>query len=285
MIETGKNLGFAGGNNVGIRYALAHDADYVLLLNNDAFFRTSETLPILVDFMERHTRAGACGGTMSFPDGSPQQSYGNFPTPLRMLAALFPIYRMLPRGWVPGEKRSCVVPDGGQRKPVRIDWPSGACLMVRRQVIEEIGLLDEQFFLYLEETDWCYRMQERGWGGFYVPQAQIGHAFGGTVNKTSVSMRRYNLESQFVYLNKHFTRPARVVLGAGYIVRASSSLLLGWALRPMLPRRRHPSEDQREYWRFALSLGAATLTGAVAGRRRSAIVAGKAAGRKASGQA
>jgi GT2 family glycosyltransferase len=259
MIQTGENLGFAGGNNVGIRYALTREADYVFLLNNDAFLRSSETLANLVDFMEKTTRAGACGGRLFYPDGAPQQSYGNFPTLLRIMAVLFPLYRLFPEKWLRLFKRSNVVPDDSVIGPIRVDWPSGACLFVRAKMIEEVGMLDEQFFLYVEETDWCYRMQAKGWDRYYVPEVHVIHAYAGSVGKSTFAMRSYHLTSQFLYYRKHFS-PAKLAMAiAGYLLRASWSIPFWTAAALVLPEHRGAAaHDHARFWlqAYHLSLGA-----------------------------
>ncbi|OGW47990.1 MAG: hypothetical protein A2078_08995, partial [Nitrospirae bacterium GWC2_57_9] len=255
LIQTGANRGFAGGNNIGIRYALSRKADYILFLNNDAFFRTPDALSIMVEFMEMTSDAGACGGRLFYPDGMPQQSYGHFPSVLRTVAYLFPLYKLLPRGWLTGVKRSNVVPDGATNIPVRIDWPSGACLMARRSMIEEIGLLDERYFLYMEETDWCCRMKASGWQRYYVPGAEVIHRFGGSPGNSADIMLLRHLESRFIYYRRHFSRTAVAVLSAGYLVRAVWSTSLSTAAQYVLPaHRRERARENVRYWLLAFRL-------------------------------
>jgi GT2 family glycosyltransferase len=250
-IQTGANLGFAGGNNVGIRYALAQQAEYILLLNNDAFFRAPEALSTMLRFMEQTPRAGACGARLLYPDNSPQQSYGNFPAFLRILAYLFPLYKILPQRWLKGAKRSNVVPDAAIKEPLRIDWPSGACLLVRSQTIAEVGLLDEQFFLYLEETDWCYRMQAQGWDRYYLPGAEVIHLFGSSLGKAAKPMLTYHLESQFIYYQKHFSPAVFVLTMGSYLLRSLWSVPY-WRLAAVLfsAENRSRALERATYWAF-----------------------------------
>ena len=268
MIQTGANLGFAGGNNVGIKYACARHSDFILLLNNDAFFRSTEALPTMVDFMERTPRAGACGGRLFYPDGSPQQSYGNFPSVLRILSYLFPLYKLLPQSWFKCVKRSNVVPDDCDQGPIHIDWPSGACLMVRSKMIEDVGMLDEQYFLYMEETDWCFRMRAHGWDRYYLPQVEVTHAFGGTVNNSGVSMRRYHLESQFIYYQKYFSKWALSLILTGYMFSSYFSVLyFKVAARLLSAEHRVKTTESRDYWLFALNLAIKAMRNLVSGNR------------------
>lgn len=260
LIRAGANLGFAGGNNIGIRYALARGAKYILLLNNDARFRSPRTLSHMRGFIERTPTAGACGGRLYYPDGTPQHSYGHFPAPLRTLAWLFPLYKLLPKHWFRRVKRSNVVPDDTTGTPLPVDWPSGACLLVRSKMIEQVGLLDERYFLYVEETDWCYRMRMHGWERFYLPQAEIIHVCGGTVRNASLSMRRYHLESMFTYFRKHFSPPLAALMAAGYLLRALFSIPC-WLLTARFCRaaRRTSAREQALYWQAALKLALALV--------------------------
>lgn len=98
--------------------------------------------------------------------------------------------------------------------------------MVRSHMVRDVGMLDERFFLYMEETDWCLRMKARGWDRYYLPRAEVIHTFGGSVTKTSTPMRHYHVESQFAYYRKHFGLSALYVIAAGYLLRASFSIWL-----------------------------------------------------------
>ncbi len=260
LVRTGANLGFAGGNNVGIRYAMARGADYILLLNNDAFFRASDSLSLMTGFMERTPRAGACGGRLFYPDGLPQQSFGNFPALWRVLANLLPLYKLVPSRWLKGLKRANVVPDDTIRTPLGIDWPSGACLMVRGETVRDVGMMDEEYFLYVEETDWCFRMREKGWDRYYLPEVEVTHVFGGSVRKASTSMRRFHLESQFLYYQKHFPRPAQAAAAAGFFLRSLVTIPC-WQTAAWFcfGNACSAARENREYWRHAFRLSATAL--------------------------
>ena len=263
LIEAGTNLGFAGGSNAGMKQAAAQGADYLLLLNNDAFFRSPDTLARMVEFMERTPSAGACGPRLLYPDGVPQQSYGNFPSVWRTLAFLYPLYKLLPHGVLKKVKRSNVIPEPGLTEPMPVDWPSGACLLVRRDVIEEIGMLDERFFLYMEETDWCLRMEEVGWERYYLPKAEVFHRFGGSVGTSSRSMRCHHLESQISFYGKHFSKAAFCLVVAGFLIRSLWALLLIEAGDLLSARGSEQRSEQEKYWRLAFKLSIRALTGLV----------------------
>jgi GT2 family glycosyltransferase len=269
IIQTGKNLGFAGGNNVGLRYARHREAEYVLLLNNDAMLRSQHVISTMIEFMETHPNAGACGGRLFYPDGSAQTSYGNFPALPRALAFLFPVYKLLPKGLFQNVKRANVVPDESIREPLPVDYPSGACFLVRNETINDVGLLDERFFMYAEETDWCLRMMKHGWGRYYVPQAEVVHKYAGSFTNSAVKMNRYFLESLFKYYRKNFTAWRLWILVTGYLLRSLYSILHGKIAACIMAKPQRLSvQDQIQYWRSALKLAATTMKDLITGNIR-----------------
>jgi GT2 family glycosyltransferase len=170
-----RNGGFAAGNNASIRPALAA-ADpprYVLLLNPDTVVRAG-ALRALVEFMEAHPEVGIAGSRLEDPDGTPQCSAFRFPSILSELEngmRLGLVSRLL-RRWVVAQP----VPTA----PCWTDWVSGACLFARREVFDAVGLLDEGYFMYYEEVDFCRRAAEAGWPCWYVPGARVVHLEGQT---------------------------------------------------------------------------------------------------------
>jgi GT2 family glycosyltransferase len=167
------NGGFAYGNNEAIRPALA-SADpprSVLLLNPDTIVRPG-ALGALLTFLDSHPAAGLVGPALEGPDGARVHSAFRFHSALSELESgmrLGLASRLLAR-------RSVLLPmtDG----PHQADWVSGACLLVRREVFESIGLLDEGYFMYYEETDLCLRARREGWECWCVPQARVAHLEG-----------------------------------------------------------------------------------------------------------
>lgn len=266
IIRTGGNLGFAGGNNVGLRYAGKRGAEYVFLLNNDAALASRDALTHLVGFLDQNPDAGACGGRLFYPDGSAQTSYGNFPSLPRALAYLFPAYKLLPAVLFRKVKRANVVPDAAIHAPLAIDYPSGACFLVRSRTIDEVGLLDERFFMYAEETDWCLRMRERGWGRYYVPHAEVVHRYAGSFDSSAVKMNRYYLDSLFKYYRKNFTVWRLWLLVAGYFLRSLYSILRWTIAAGVLPRaRRLSAQDPAGQWRQSLRFAVTTMQDLITG--------------------
>lgn len=167
------NGGFAFGNNAAIRIALesVQPPDYILLLNPDTIVRPHALEP-MVDFMIAHPTVGIVGSRLENPDGSPQNSAFRFPTLLNELdfSWRFGFLSKLLSRWALTPPRS--------ESPCQTDWVSGACFMVRREVFEAVGLLDENYFMYFEEVDFCLQAQQAGWSCCYVPQSRVVHLVG-----------------------------------------------------------------------------------------------------------
>lgn len=168
-----RNGGFAYGNNAAIRPALAsdHPPHYVLLLNPDTVVRPG-ALKALVDFMETNPTVGIAGSRLEDPDGTPQQSAFRFPTlasELDLNLRLGIVSRLLSR-W------AFAPPVGEVSHPT--DWVAGASMIIRPAVFEAIGLIDEGYFMYFEEVDFCLRAQQAGFPCWYVPQSRVVHLVG-----------------------------------------------------------------------------------------------------------
>jgi len=173
LLPLEQNGGFAAGNNAAIRPALKSGAipRYVLLLNPDTVVR-SGAVRTLFDFMEDRPDVGLAGSRLEDPDGTPQRSAFRFPCILGELEAglrLGIASRFLAR-WAAAPP---VKDDAGPT-----DWVAGASLIVRREVFEKVGLLDESYFLYFEEVDFCRRAHLAGWPCWYVPQSRVVHLVG-----------------------------------------------------------------------------------------------------------
>ena len=173
LIRAPENRGFAAGNNIAIRamQAQGETADYVLLLNPDTIVRPG-AIRGLVEFAQAHPKAGIVGGRSEDPDTTPQMCCFRFPSAtdeilgyvgIGVLDRLF--HRRLARIGIPQE-------------PVQVDWVSGAFMLIRKEVLEQVGYMDETYFLYFEETDYTRRARLAGWECWHVPQARIVHLVG-----------------------------------------------------------------------------------------------------------
>ena len=173
LIRNESNIGFAAANNIALRRATGK---YVALLNPDTVV-SSDAFRELVQFMETAPRAGYCGPRLLNEDGTHQPSARRFPT---ILSAAFSMLGL--SGRYPTSRHTLDLHQSrGNRDSFRAEWLSGACLVVRTEAVRRSGLLDEGYFLYFEETDWCRRMARDGWEGWYVASAHVVHLGGQSV--------------------------------------------------------------------------------------------------------
>lgn len=192
-----ENLGFVRGNNLILEQLQQQGLpDYVWLLNPDTTIQPG-TLATLLGFFEKNPCAGLIGPQLLNPDGSAQTSAFRFPD---LLQPLFDL------GWLPQRfyhtRFNGRYPDtGGQ--PFRIDHPLGAAMMARGAAIQQVGLLDPQFFMYCEEIDWAWRMQKAGWETWLVPEAKVVHYGGASTNQARPATTAYLWESRAKLYRKH----------------------------------------------------------------------------------
>jgi GT2 family glycosyltransferase len=171
VIRIPRNLGFAGGNNVGLREARGR---YAVLLNSDTITHAG-AFERLVAYMDAHPEAGACGPQLLNPDGSKQNCFHNFPSLATELVNLSLLKMLFPAKY-PSKRQTYT-------EPIEVDAVLGACMLVRREVLEKVGPMDDGYFFFLEETDWCARIREAGWKIVHVPDARITHLFGESTKK------------------------------------------------------------------------------------------------------
>ena len=191
LIANEKNLGFAKASNQGIDDASSR---YFLLLNPDTEVREG-ALEKLVAFMESHPDAGVAGGQLLSGDGSRQNSIANFPSLATELLNKSLLRRVFPEKF-PGKEKS-------YSGPIEVDSVIGACMIARREAVEQVGAMDEDYFLFLEETDWCYRMKRKGWKVYHLPQTEIVHFQGkGAEAKKKEAKVEYYL-SRYHFLRKN----------------------------------------------------------------------------------
>jgi N-acetylglucosaminyl-diphospho-decaprenol L-rhamnosyltransferase len=168
LIENAENRGFAPANNQAVPLTRGR---YVMMLNPDTKVRAG-ALETLVRFMDAHPRAGACGGKLVYGDGALQHSAFAFPSLAQIFLDFFPLNWRLAESRINGR-----YPREGYARgvPFAIDHPIGADFLVRRAAVEQVGWLDDQFFIYCEEIDWAIRLKRAGWQIWCVPQAEIVH--------------------------------------------------------------------------------------------------------------
>lgn len=197
FIENKENLGFAGGNNVGIRYALEHSADYVLLLNNDTFVK-ADFLENLVRTAEADGRTGIAGPKI----------YAGLPGSTRLWYAGGGVdwkgVKTVHRGFQEED-------EGKWNQTEDSDFVSGCAMLIKRSVLERIGLLDERYFLYYEDTDFCTRARKAGFRILYVPQATVYHKSWSSSGGQSSPLRTYYMtRNRLLLMDSYLNRSAKI---------------------------------------------------------------------------
>lgn len=189
VIQSGRNGGFGAGNNAGIRAGLSDGGrpDYVYILNSDAF-PDPGAIRALLDHLQTHPDTGFAGSYIHGPEGDPHLTTFRFPSiasEFEGAARLGPISRLLGNRAVP-----VPIPE----RTRRVDWLAGASLMMRMQVLEEIGLFDETFFLYFEETDLCHRAKLAGYPTDFVRESSVTH-----IGSVSTGMKDWRTVPDYWY--------------------------------------------------------------------------------------
>jgi GT2 family glycosyltransferase len=232
LLAQTQNLGFAAANNAALvelgfgvnqpklstlnpnyQLPITHPPDYVLFLNPDSTVR-SNAVATLVDFMRTQPRAGLVGAQLVYPDGRFQHSAFRFPGLAQTFLDFFPLHHRLLSSWVNGR-----YPRSTQ--PFEIDHPLGACMVVRREVIQQVGLLDEGYFMYVEEVDWCRRIKAMGWQVWCEPRALVVHHEGQATKQFRHAM--------FVALWRSRLRYFRKYHSAAYVALVRLIIRLGFA--------------------------------------------------------
>lgn len=226
LIENGENLGYAGGNNVGIRYALKKEADYIFLLNNDTVL-ADDLIGALVEAAESHREGGVFGPVVyDALSRSTIVTAGE-----RFLDDNLAI-----------ENISC-----GQKEPPEpskcypVDWVTGAAFFLRRSAVEKVGVFDERFFLVYEESDWCFRARREGFESLIVPGARIWHRVAASFGGEASSLRLYfSNRNRLLFAEKNLSK-----IAWARILASSSRRLL-----PRLPRSkgRGKATPKHLYW-------------------------------------
>ncbi len=235
-----RNGGFAFANNAVIQACREAPPDYYWLLNSDTAVRPG-AMRHLTEFLERQPRVGIAGSWLEYADGIQQISTFRFPSILGEIEANAPVGRLgrqLLAGWVIAE------PASGQLRAC--DWLAGASMMIRAKVIDEIGLMDEGYFLYYEETEYCLRARKHNWQCWFVPDSRVVHYIGASTGVTGkqrgrprrrpgywfASRRRY-------FVNNH---------GHLYAIAADIGLIAATGLKLVAERlRRKPTEVPEKF--------------------------------------
>jgi N-acetylglucosaminyl-diphospho-decaprenol L-rhamnosyltransferase len=205
LIAQDTNLGFTGANNIGIAGSRGR---HILLLNPDTQV-LGAPLARMVAYLDARPDIGALGPRLLFPDGSIQPSRRRFPN----LATAFLESTVL-QEWFPRNRvlRRYYVQDRRDDEEQDVDWIVGACMLIRRQAWEQVGPLDEGFFMYSEELDWCRRLKTAGWRVVYVPWVSVIHYEGQSSSQVVPARHIYFQSSKIRYFRKHHGRVAAEIL-------------------------------------------------------------------------
>jgi GT2 family glycosyltransferase len=195
LIEEG-NTGLGAGSNTGMRVA---SGDYFLLLNSDAW-AVDDAVERLVAFAEEHPEAAVVGPKLLNQDGSLQRSVRGFPTIWRLTTEYFFLRKLAPGSRALNSFYASRFPHDEVREA---EFVMGACMLVRREAADTVGLFDEDFFMFSEETDWCYRFRQAGWKVLFFPGAEFVHVGGASTSQNWGPMYREQLRGHLRFLAKH----------------------------------------------------------------------------------
>ncbi len=206
LIANADNRGYAAANNQAIERARGQ---YLLLLNSDAAVEPA-ALRTIVAYADDHPDVGVIGPKLLNPDGTLQPSGGRFPTPASTVASLLGLHRLM--GWPRyGTRRDYT-------KPADVDEVSGAAILIRRQVIDQIGVLDEGYTWGYEDVDFCLRARRAGWRVRYVPDARVVHQWGGSQRLAPAPTIVKAIAGRRRYFQKHYGRlSAALVMAATFV--------------------------------------------------------------------
>jgi len=201
LVCNDKNAGFAGACNQGIKCARG---EYILFLNPDTKI-IGDSLNKMILFLDTHPEAGVVTGRLVYPDMTDQGVARTFPRPMN---AVFGRHSILTR-FFPDNKYSRTYLASRQNKSANsfeVDWVSGACLLARKQALEDAGYFDENFFMYWEDADLCYRIKEKGWKVFCVADAIIIHYEGKSTGKKTARLIVEFHKSAYYYYRKNYIK-------------------------------------------------------------------------------
>jgi len=213
IIENSENRGFGAANNQAFEVMKGR---YALLLNTDTVL-TENAVHELFGFMESHDNVAMAGGQLLNRDGSRQNSIANFPTIFTLLMNTALLEYLFPAKY-PSKRYE-------HKNPLKVESVIGACMLVRKKAMDEVGILDERYFFFFEETDWAYQMGGAGWKIYHIPSAKIYHLQGQSIGRNSRSRIEF-YRSRYKFFNKWKGRFYSVVVSGVIFIR----LFINWFL-------------------------------------------------------
>jgi N-acetylglucosaminyl-diphospho-decaprenol L-rhamnosyltransferase len=246
--ENAQNVGFARANNQAMAISWGR---YVLLLNSDTVVRPG-ALRAMCRFMDQHPEAGILGGKLLNPDGSFQASYMDFPTVWDEVLLLTKLYQLFCPPCFPSHSLT------ESQEVSEADWVSGACLMIRREALERVGGLDEDYFMYSEEVDWCWRVKQAGWKVCYLPEAEVLHWGGQSIGRVPLHKRARVYWGKLLFFRKRrgrgYTALFRMILLLSTVLK-----MVMWCLALLAPSRRVRCLAWQNIRSYRVLLGAARV--------------------------
>ncbi len=241
IVKNSENVGFSAANNQGIRKT---ESRHILLLNPD-----TELLPgaleAMLDFMDAHPKVGIAGCQLLNSDMTPQESWFSFPLPFSRYIEKKPFYPKLARALL-GHRDAG--PEISGEGTLRVDIVKGACLMIRRETVNRIGLLDENSFLYADDIDWCIRASRAGWENYALTcHNVIHHGCASTDQEPYITITSSRRSALYLY-RKHYAAP----LVAVWSLLIYSEILYKWVLneaRVRMGRRDYKTVSRRRAYR------------------------------------
>ncbi len=234
IIRNEKRLGFSTNNNMVLKRGTGR---YLMLLNDDTKLLEG-ALDRLVEFADAHPRVGAVGSALLNADGSPQPSSARFPHPV--VEAFWPATK-----WSNG-------PQETDDEAFEVDSVCGAAMLVRREVVEQVGGLDTDFDpIYSEEVDWCYRIKRAGWSIYTLPQSQVIHYGSQTMDRVVPKKYRLLLSHKLLFFEKHGSWAAAPAYRAALWTSTLLKVLL-WASRALLQPHCEICDEKRRLHRYLL---------------------------------
>ena len=228
LIQNQENVGLGKASNQGIR---ASQGEYILLLNNDTIVN-APALEVLVAFLDDHPKAGAVGGKLLNPDGSFQSGYASFSTLLEEFLIVTHIGELFWAGY----------PSHGDSNQIKATgWLSSACLLVRRAALRQVGLLDESYFIYGDEADLQYRLNKSGWAIYFLPDSEIIHFGGRSMDRWK--RRRMVYRGKLLFYQKNYGVFSTGILRFMFFLMSFLKMLV-WCAGLCIPSRSEQAKKE-----------------------------------------
>ena len=244
VVRNRKNLGYSKAINAILSTTIS---PYIVLLNPDTIVLPNHFWESIAAFMDAHPDVGILGPGVVNPDGSMQGSARSFPRfhslffgRRSLMTKIFPNCRFT--------RANILTNNAGESNPLEVDWVSGACMVIRRNALEKVGMMDDRFFMYWEDTDWCKRMWDSGWKVMYWPAARIMHHVGGSSDSIVIRPVLEFHKSAILYFKKHITLHRFLLLPpiiAAIYVRFFA-ILFSQAFKMVFGRRKKKTNDTYE---------------------------------------